>query len=197
MSDIFHVLPYISSGDLSRKWALTHSICIRPSDTAPCSYSPSLWICSSAIHKPKASLRSCLPRWHLNLLNIPSSQHRLSRNSREGLVAFPVLPTMIASQSRVDTQLECTSLGYNCLWKVVFLSTGWHLIYIDPSVFLIAPLPEAPIYWVITMWQAWCQVLWLNIISFNPHKDTRRLEMDIVSILQMRKQRLRELRLTC
>lgn len=156
-----------------------------------------LWICSSDVHKPKASLRSCLPRWHLNLLNIPSSQHRLSRNSREGLFAFPVLPSMIASQSRVDTQLECTSLGYNCLWKVVFLSTGWHLVYIDPSVFLIAPLPEAPIDWVITMWQAWCQVLWLNIISFNPHKDTTRLEMNIVSILQMRTQRLRELRLTC
>ena len=103
---------------------------------------------------------------------------------------------MIASWSRVDTQLECTSLGYNCLWKVVFLSTGWHLVYIDPSVFLIAPLSEAPIYRVITMWQAWCQVLWLNI-SFNPHKDTRRLEMNIVPILQMRKQRLRELRLPC
>ena len=46
------------------------------------------------------------------------------------------------------------------------------------------------------MWQARCQVLWLNIISFNPHKDTRRLEMNIVPILQMRKERLRELRLT-
>lgn len=85
----------------------------------------------------------------LNLFNILPPNTDFLETPEKGWLLFPVLPSMIASWSRVDTQLECTGLGYNCLWKVVLfqLAGTWFILILQ---YFNSTLSEASIYKVIT-----------------------------------------------